>query len=55
MPALIVMSPRNRAAAAAWSLQTVHDLSAKRRVGLRFNRKNLTSKCAIYDLPAIDN
>src|SRR5689334_15680912 len=28
------------------SLQTVYDLAAKRRVGLRFNCKNLTSKCA---------
>src|SRR4029077_14261064 len=27
------------------SLQTVYDLAAKRRVGLRFNCKNLTSKC----------
>jgi hypothetical protein len=40
------MLPRNRAAAAAWSLQTVYDLAAKRRVGLRFDCKNLTSKCA---------
>jgi hypothetical protein len=40
------MLPRNRAASAAWSLQAVYDLAAKRRVGLRFNCKNLTSKCA---------
>jgi len=44
-PELIVL-PRNRAAAAAWSLKTVYDLAAKRRIGLRFNCKNLTSKCA---------
>jgi hypothetical protein len=44
-PKLIVL-PRNRAAAAAWSLQTVYDLAAKSRLGLRFNCKNLTSKCA---------
>jgi hypothetical protein len=37
---------RNKASAAAWSLQTVYDLAAKSRVGLRFNCKNLTSKCA---------
>src|SRR5580692_7785218 len=41
-----IILPSNRAAAAASSLQTVYDLSAKRRVGLRFNCKNLTSKCA---------
>src|SRR6266436_6806112 len=39
-------SVRNRASAAIWSLQTVYDLAAKRSVGLRFNRKNLPSKCA---------
>jgi len=33
--------PRNRVGAAAWSLQTVYDLAAKRRV--------------VYDLTAIDN
>jgi hypothetical protein len=38
--------PSKRAIAAASSLQTVYDLAAKRRVGLRFNCKNLTSKCA---------
>src|SRR5271166_4207567 len=41
-----IILPSNRAAAAASSLQTVYDLAAKRRVGLRFNCKNLTSKCA---------
>jgi hypothetical protein len=41
-----IILPSNRAAATASSLQTVYDLAAKRRVGLRFNRKNLTSKCA---------
>src|SRR6266446_5949819 len=41
-----IMLPRNRVGAAAWSLQTVYDLAAKSRVGLRFNCKNLTSKCA---------
>jgi hypothetical protein len=35
---------RNWAAAAAWSLQTVYDLAAKWRVGLRFNCKNLARK-----------
>src|SRR5260370_42605640 len=40
-----IILPSNRAAAAASSLQTVYDLAAKRRVGLRFNCKNLTSKC----------
>src|ERR1700736_2540851 len=38
--------PSNRTAAADSSLQTVYDLAAKRRVGLRFNCKNLSSKCA---------
>jgi hypothetical protein len=42
----LIMLPRNRAAAAAWSLQTVYDLAAKSRDGLRFNCKNLASKCA---------
>jgi len=41
-----IILPSNRAAARASSLQTVYDLAAKRRVGLRFNCKNLTSKCA---------
>jgi hypothetical protein len=41
-----IILPSNRAAAAASSLQTVYDLAAKWRVGLRFNCKNLTSKCA---------
>src|SRR5271165_1167313 len=41
-----IILPSNRAAATALSLQTVYDLPAKRRVGLRFNCKNLTSKCA---------
>src|SRR5208283_1304221 len=41
-----IILPSNRAAATASSLQTVYDLAAKRRVGLRFNFKNLTSKCA---------
>src|SRR5271166_6274962 len=40
-----IILPSNRAAAAASSLQTVYDLAEKRRVGLRFNCKNLTSKC----------
>jgi hypothetical protein len=41
-----IILPSNRVAAAASSLQTVYDLAAKSRVGLRFNCKNLTSKCA---------
>src|SRR5271165_2607157 len=41
-----IILPSKRAAATASSLQTVYDLAAKRRVGLRFNCKNLTSKCA---------
>src|SRR5271157_2269762 len=41
-----IMLPRNRVGAAAWSLQAVYDLAAKRRGGLRFNCKNLASKCA---------
>src|ERR1700758_2658852 len=41
-----IILPSNRATAAASSLQTVYDLAAKSRVGLRFNCKNLTSKCA---------
>src|SRR5271166_3950839 len=41
-----IILPSNRAAAAASSLQTVYDLAAKRRVGLRFNCQTLTSKCA---------
>jgi hypothetical protein len=52
-----IILPSNRATAADSSLQTVYDLAAKRRVGLRFNCKNLTSKCAslrFTDLPAID-
>jgi hypothetical protein len=36
---------KDRVGAAAWSLQTVYDLAAKSKVGLRFNCKNLTSKC----------
>jgi len=35
---------RNRASAAAWSLQMVYDLAAKRRFSLRFNCKNLGRK-----------
>jgi len=42
----LIMLPRNPATAAAWSLQTVYDLAAKMRIGLRFSCKNLTSKCA---------
>src|SRR5271166_436698 len=41
-----IILPSNQAASAASPLQTVYDLAAKRRVGLRFNCKNLTSKCA---------
>src|SRR5260370_29565254 len=41
-----IILPSNQAASAAPPLQTVYDLAAKRRVGLRFNCKNLTSKCA---------
>ena len=41
-----IILPSNRTGAAAWSLQTVYDLAAKSGVGLRFNCKNLTSKCA---------
>src|SRR6266481_9149845 len=41
-----IILPSNRAAATSSSLKTVYDLAAKRRVGLRFNCKNLTSKCA---------
>jgi TnpA family transposase len=37
---------KNRVLAAAWSLQTVYDLAAKWSVRLRFDFKNLTSKCA---------
>ena len=37
----LIRLPRNRVGAAAWSLQTVYDLAAKRRV--------------VYDLTAIDN
>ena len=36
-----IILPSNRTGAAAWSLQTVYDLAAKRRV--------------VYDLTAIDN
>jgi hypothetical protein len=39
-----IIFPSNRAAAAASSLQTVHDLAAKMTVGLRFNCKNLARK-----------
>src|SRR5271165_1456506 len=42
----LIMLPMNWAAAAAWPFQTVYDLAAKSRVGLRFNCKNLPSKCA---------
>src|SRR5260221_11857192 len=37
---------RNRASAGSLVFPMVYDLAAKRRVGLRFNRKNLTSKYA---------
>jgi hypothetical protein len=39
-----IMLPRNRAAAAAWSLQTVYDLAAKSGVGLRFKLQKFDLK-----------
>ena len=38
--------PTTLAAAAVWSFKTVYNLAAKRSVGLRFDCKNLPSKCA---------
>src|SRR5271169_2607698 len=43
-----IILPSNRAAAAASSLQTVYDLAAKRRVGLRFNGADATLVQARY-------